>query len=161
MNKKGRPNTDRRTVVTREQGARQILDHMLHTLSPVLIDGGPRKILSRLLLMLSKLTDKEVLKDDSLMRAKLAARIVEETGDLDFSFWLVLLAIETNDKRFFIDFGKCLSGEIKDPTLFDKRDRDIAEIVLFEPEMSANDAVRELEKRGHRGITEENFRMWK
>jgi len=73
----------------------------------------------------------------------------------------VLLAIETNDKRFFIDFGKCLSGEIKDTTLFDKRDCDLAEIVLFSPQMSAKDAVRELKRRGHRGITEENFRMWK
>lgn len=160
MNKKGRPSTDRRTVVTREQGVRQILHQMSSGLG-ALIKSQPRDIGSRLLLMLSKLADKEMLKDQSLIRAKLAARIVKETGDLDFSFWLVLLAIEINDKRFFIDFGKCLSGEIKDPTLFDKRDRDIAEIVLFEPEMSAKDAVRELEKRGHRGITEENFRMWK
>ena len=103
-----------------------------------------------------------MLKDDSLVRAKLAAKLVQQTG----SFYcaatlLVLLAIEANDKRFFIDFGKCLSGEIKDSTLFDKRDRDLAEIVLFSPQMSAKDAVRELMRRGHCGMSEENFRMWK
>jgi hypothetical protein len=64
------------------------------------------------------------------------------------------------NKKFFINLGKCLSGEI-DPQLWDRRDIDIAEIVLFHPELSAGDAVRELERRDHHGITEENFRMWK
>ena len=146
----------------RFEGARQILDHMRRTFSALLPpDSNPRRAMASMLLMAAELQDKEVLRDHSLIRAKLAARMVKETGDLDFSFWLVLLAIETNDKRFFIDFGKCLSGEIKDPTLFDKRDRDIAEIVACNPEMSAKEAVRELEKRGHRGITEDNFRRGK
>jgi hypothetical protein len=68
---------------------------------------------------------------------------------LDFAFWYVLLAIEANDRAFFIDFGKYLSGEIKDSTLFDKRDRDTAQIVVSHPEMSAKEAVRELQKRNH------------
>ena len=168
----------RRTASAKKTPVRQILDQMWRTFSPFLTKSQPRERLSRALLMLSKFVNRDVLQDDSLIRAKLAARLVQETGDLDFSIWLVLLAIERNDKRFFIDFGKCLSGEIKDSTLFDKRDRDIAEIVLFDPqfdtrnrdiakivlfdpEMSAKDAVRELERRGHRGITEDNFRMWK
>ena len=146
----------------RLEGARQIADQMLRTFSaPLLADSNPRRFMASMLLMAAELQDRKVSKDDSLIRARLAAKLVEQFGDLDFSIWLVLLAIETNDKRFFIDFGKCLSSEIKDPTLFDKRDRDIAEIVACNPEMSAKQAVRELEKRGHRGITEDNFRMWK
>jgi hypothetical protein len=64
------------------------------------------------------------------------------------------------NKEFFIQLGKCLTGEI-DRQLVDQRDIDIAEIVLFHPQLSAADAVSELQRRGHRGITEENFRMWK
>jgi hypothetical protein len=121
----------------------------------------PRQIMAITLLMAAKLGDKKVLKDDSLIRAKLAAGSVKSTGSLGAVLYLILLAVETNDIRFFIDFGKCLSGDIKDATLFDKRDLDIAEIVLFNPEMSAREAVRELYRRGHHGITEDNFRMWK
>jgi hypothetical protein len=66
----------------------------------------------------------------------------------------------SRNKKFFINLGNCLSGKIN-PQLWDQRDIDIAEIVLFHQELSAGSAVRELERRGHRGITEENFRMWK
>jgi hypothetical protein len=64
------------------------------------------------------------------------------------------------NKEFFIQLGKCLTGEI-DRQLVDKRHIDIGEIVLFHPELSAGDAVRELVRRGHRQITEQNFGMWK
>ena len=64
------------------------------------------------------------------------------------------------NKEFFIQLGKCLTGEI-DRQLVDRRQIDIAEIVLFHPELSARDAVRELVRRGHREITEQNFGMWK
>jgi hypothetical protein len=64
------------------------------------------------------------------------------------------------NKEFFIQLGKCLTGEI-DRQLVGKRDIDIGEIVLFHPELSARDAVRELVRRGHRPITEQNFGMWK
>src|SRR5215831_15466601 len=113
-----------------------------------------------LLLIAAKLKDKDLV-EDSLLRAKMAACVVKLTGSLNSLGLqgLVLLAIKTNDKGFFIDFGKCLSGEIKDPTLFHKRDYDLAEIVLSR--LSAEAAVRELKKRGHPGITEENFRVQK
>ena len=153
-------NANQRRTATVEHGVGEILDDMLRMLAPVLTHN-PRRCMASFLLMATKLQDKEVLKNDSLMRAKLAAKVVEQEGSLDFSIWLVLLAIETNDKQFFVDFGKCLSGEIKDSTLFDNRARDIAEIVLFEPQMPVKDALRQLERRGHRGITEDNFRMWK
>jgi hypothetical protein len=64
------------------------------------------------------------------------------------------------NKEFFLQLGKCLTGEI-DPQLVDERDVDIAEIVLFYPQLSAANAVAELQRRGHSSITEENFRMWK
>jgi len=128
---------------------------------PELLTHNPRRTIATMLLMVAKLYNKQVLKDDSLLRAKLLAKLVRETGELAPALGHVLVAIEVNDKQFFIDFGRCLSGDIKDPTVFHKRERDIAEIVAFTPNMSAKQAVRELEKRGHRGITEENFRMWK
>lgn len=64
------------------------------------------------------------------------------------------------NKEFFVQLGKCLTGET-DHQLVDRRDIDIAEIVLFHPELSARSAVRELMRRGHRPITEQNFGMWK
>jgi hypothetical protein len=146
--------------ISRNEAVKGILEHMFTSYSVPLLADNPRRSMVAMLLMVAKLQDKEVLKDDSLIRAKLVAKLVEQTGSLAVAIPLVLLAIETDDKRFFIDFGKCLSSDIK-PTLFDKRDRDIAEIVLFNPQMSAKRAVRELAVRGHRGITVENFRMWK
>jgi hypothetical protein len=64
------------------------------------------------------------------------------------------------NKEFFVQLGKCLTGEI-DRQLVDERDIAIAEIVLFHPQLSAANAVAELQKRGHGTITEDNFRMWK
>ena len=139
---------------------REILAEMVISTAPVLA-RNPRRTMATVFLMVAKLHNKRVLKDDSLIRAKFAAKLVEQTGSLNVAIEQLLLALETNDRRFFIDFGKCLSGEIKDSTLFDKRDRDIAEIVLFNPEMSAIEAIDELDRRGHRGISEDNFRMWK
>jgi hypothetical protein len=140
---------------------RDLLDANFAAFAPFL-SHNPRRTIATMLLMAAKLQDKEILTgDDSLLRAKFAAKLVQNTGELAFALGQVLLAMELNDKAFFIDFGKCLSGEIKDTTVFDKRDRDMAEIIIFSPRMPAKNAVRELEKRGHRGITEENFRMWK
>jgi len=120
-----------------------------------------KRMMAKTLLMLAKLGDKQVLKDDSLIRAKLAAKVVQSSGELATAIGPVLLALETNDKEFFIDFGNCLSGKIKDSTLMDRREHDIADIVLFHPQLSARDAVHELHKRGHTTMTEDNFRMWK
>ena len=112
------------------------------------------------ILILLKLCSREVLPSDSLTQAKLAT-IVQGTGSLSLAMGLVDAAAELNDKQFFIDFGKCLSGKIKNTALFGKHDRGIAEIVFFHPRMSAKAAVRELVKRGHYDVTEDNFRMRK
>ena len=64
------------------------------------------------------------------------------------------------NKEFFTQLGKCLTGE-NDYQLVDKRDIDIAEIILFHPDLSARNAVRQLVRRGHSPITEQNFGMWK
>jgi hypothetical protein len=155
MNKTQATANDRRAVIG------DVMDLLSAVTSRSFASRNPRRDMASFLMLVAKLQDRDVLKDDSLIRAKSAAKVAKQTGSLYSSLGLVLLAILTNDKRFFIDFGKCLSGEIKDFTLIDKRDVDIAEIVLFNPQMSAKQAVLELERRGHRGITEDNFRMWK
>jgi len=71
----------------------------------------------------------------------------------------IFLPAATREKRFFIDLGKCLSGEIKSG--FDKLDVAIASILLQNPSIKAKDAVRELKRRRHPAISEENFRMRK
>jgi hypothetical protein len=67
-------------------------------------------------------------------------------------FWSAL------PKRFFIELGKCLSGEIKSKA--DEIDTDIAHIIAANSSITAADAVRELETRGWH-ITQEAFRMRK
>lgn len=96
---------------------------------------------------------------DWLAQAKYAATLFKHP-DPELFRGAIEFAITVKHKKFFIDLGKCLSGEI-DPQLWDKRDLDIAEIVLSNPRMRAKDAVRELTKLGHRGMSEENFRNWK
>ena len=97
---------------------------------------------------------------DWRQQAKYAAWVFELFPNPEFFKSAIELAATIKHKQFFIDLGKCFSGDL-DPQLWDKRDIDIAEIVLSNPQISAKDAVRELEKRNHHGITEENFRNWK
>jgi hypothetical protein len=98
-------------------------------------------------------------KNFSLKKAKVVAEQFKQYGKFSLSAITIQEAAVRNDKQFFIDLGKCLSGEIKNTVLFDKRDLDIAEMALFAT--SGRDAVRELEWRGHDDMTEDNFRMWK
>jgi hypothetical protein len=96
---------------------------------------------------------------DSLPYAKLAAMAFEHPNPELFKH-VIEMAAMMKHRRFFVELGKCLSGDI-DRDLWDKRDVDIAEIVLSNPRIPAKDAVHELEKRGHSGISVENFRNWK
>jgi hypothetical protein len=96
---------------------------------------------------------------DWLAQAKYAAWLFDHPNP-DVFHDTIEFAARVRHRKFFIDLGKCLSGEIN-PELWDKRDLAIAEIVLSNPRIRAKDAVRELEKRGHRGMSEENFRNWK
>ncbi len=96
---------------------------------------------------------------DWLAQAKFAAMLFDHP-DPELFRGAIELALLVRHRRFFIDLGKCLSGDIN-PQLWDKRDIDIAEIVLSNPRMRAGEAVRELVKRGHSHITEDNYRMWK
>src|SRR5438067_1772588 len=93
-----------------------LTDNIRFYAGPELLIHNPRRTIATMLLMAAKLYDKRVLKDDSLLRAKLLAKLVRETGELAPALGHVLLAMEINDKQFFIDFGRCLSGDIKDPT---------------------------------------------
>jgi hypothetical protein len=83
--------------------------------------------------------------DTTFSAAKQAAR------DLNLSRKLILWEAETNNKRFFIYLGKCLSGEIKiNADILDPTDLAVADIVCSNPSIKAKDAVRELKKRGLR-----------
>lgn len=104
-------------------------------------------------------TEGHIAAQASLALAKFAAIIFHRLSAAAF-VTLIEGPAKMKNKKFFIDLGKCLSGEI-DTQLWDLRDYDMAEIILSKPRISAKDAVRELEMRNHHGITEENFRMWK
>jgi hypothetical protein len=73
---------------------------------------------------------------------------------------IIKKAAAAHHRQFFIDLGKCLAGKMSDE-LWTKRDVDVVELVLSSPRMKAPDAVRELERRGHQGMTEANFRKRK
>jgi hypothetical protein len=108
--------------------------------------------IARYTVLLSKLCGKNLRQHGSLLRAKNCAARFEFWGTSD------QVALK-GDKQFFIDLGKCLSGEIK-TEVYSKLELDIAELVFSKPQLSAKEAVRELSKRGHK-ITEEHFRVGK
>src|SRR5260370_21020952 len=96
---------------------------------------------------------------DWLEQAKFAAMLFDHP-DPELFRGAIELALVVRHRRFFIDLGKCLSGEINSQ-LWDKRDVDLAEIILSNPRMRAEEGVQEMVKRGHSHITEDNYRMWK
>jgi len=89
---------------------------------------------------------------NSHFQAKVAAKNLKAAKQYIFE------AVENSDKRFFIDLGKCLSGEIDD-TLMDKRDYYIAGLLTRYPSITARNAVDQLRRVGFPHITEDNFRM--
>jgi len=88
----------------------------------------------------------------SRFRAKMASHNLKAAGAE------IALAVENNDKAFFIRLGKCLSGEI-DATLLDQRDHYLAGLLTRYPSITTKDAVDHLRRVGFPSITEENFRM--
>ncbi len=94
-----------------------------------------------------------ILQGDSLPEAKLAAQNLKVGADP------ISMEAKRDNRRFFIELGKCLSGEIK-PELFDDMDWDLVRILCINPSTTAKDAVRKLEKKGWH-ITEEAFRVRK
>jgi len=80
--------------------------------------------------------------------------------DLKDSKGAILGAVKRNDKRFFIDLGKCLSGEMNSG-MHDKMDECVALILAYNPSIRARNAVHVLEKFGCPRITEDNFRVRK
>jgi hypothetical protein len=61
------------------------------------------------------------------------------------SKFLLLKAAEANNKKFFIDLGKMLSGDL-DSTFIYPEEFDIARVLTRYPSISEKDALRELEK---------------
>jgi hypothetical protein len=90
--------------------------------------------------------------------SRFAARVVAH--DMKGFAKTITDAAQRGNKRFFIELGKCLSGEIT-TEYYDRLDFAIAKIVCANPSIKAKDAVRELEKLRHPRISEENFRMRK
>jgi hypothetical protein len=103
-----------------------------------------------------------------LVWSKLAPQVEEDSSffakwashDLKANKGILLKAAERNDKRFFIDLGKCLSGEMN-PGMHDKMDECVALILAYNPSILARKGVRALEKLGCPSITEDNFRVRK
>jgi hypothetical protein len=91
-------------------------------------------------------------------RARLAARYAAQ--DLCGFSSIIARFAESGDRKFFIELGRCLSGEIN-AEYCDGIDIDIIQLVFANLRIKAKDAVRELHKLGHPCISEENFRMRK
>ena len=93
------------------------------------------------------------LRQDVQVGAKIAAH------DLKAHSSIILDAAERNDKKFFIELGKCLSGRSK-PEWTSAMSGDVASIFLLNPDIPAKEGVRLLRELGWT-MTEDDFRMWK
>jgi len=89
---------------------------------------------------------------ESRVVAKIAAQ------DLKGSRWEIVQAANNSDKHFFIDLGRCLSGEIS-TRFYTQLEHDVADICCANRSISARDALCELIKRGHNDVSEEHFRV--
>lgn len=92
--------------------------------------------------------------NDWLFLAKLVSKNLKGGKEV------LLQAADDNNSKFFIDLGKCLSGEIDSPS-FDSMDLYLAGLLSRYPPITAKDVVDELERVGFPRITEENFRVRK
>jgi len=128
----------------------ELFDRWWTVLVPVLTLGGHSDF--ALLLMWSKLAP-GILRGDPLGAAKLAANDLRHAADRIYE------EARHGNERFFIELGKCLSGEIK-RDLVDAIDKQMLRILSINPSMSAKEAVRRLALKGYQ-ITEENFRVRK
>jgi hypothetical protein len=99
-----------------------------------------------------------------LPMAKSAAQSFKRCKDVEVFTSLIEVVLSTKSKQllkqFFIDLGKCLSGEIHCEQ-WDTLDLEVADIILEDRSISAKSAVRELEHRGFHNVTEDLFRMRK
>jgi hypothetical protein len=92
--------------------------------------------------------------NDGLFWAKLVSK------NLKGGKQILLQAADDKNSKFFIDLGKCLSGEI-DSTPFDLMDLHLAGLLNRYPSITAKDVVDQLVRVGFPRITEENFRVRK
>jgi hypothetical protein len=128
--------------------------------------GVSRQLLSKFLDILAPagVHDIRLTASGNLMRAKLrkgvdiGAKLAAQNLK-DYS-WRTWLAAEGNDKKFFIELGKCLSDKNR-AEWTSKMSRDVASIFLLNPNISDKDGVRELKDKFGWTMSEDNFRMWK
>jgi hypothetical protein len=89
-------------------------------------------------------------------------RAKRASQDLKAAKGEILVAIEDDDKEFFIDLGRCLSGEIDTTDNFlDRRECYVAGLLTRYPTIAAKDAVDQIARAGFPRMSEENFRMLK
>ncbi len=91
---------------------------------------------------------------ESKVIAKLAAK------DLKAHRWDIAQAAVNNDRGFFIDLGRILSGELSGD-FYDKLDADIAKICIANPGLSTHKLLKELQKRSHHSVEEQTIRTRK
>ena len=131
--------------------------------------GVNKELLSKLLSIFAPaaIWDVRYTASGNLMRAKLGkgadpgAKLAAQNLK-DYS-WRAWLAAEGNDKKFFIELGKCLSdksGKSRSEWT-SKMSRDVASIFVLNPNISDKDGVRELKDKFGWTMSEDNFRMWK
>ena len=131
--------------------------------------GVNRELLSKLLSIFApaSISDVRSTASGNLMRAKMkkgadpGAKLAAQNLK-DYS-WRTWWAAERNDKRFFIELGKCLSAKSgKNRSEWtSKMSRHIASIFVVNPNISDKDGVRELKQTFGWTMSEDNFRMWK
>ena len=83
----------------------------------------------------------KIVRDSTRHSAKLISH------DLKAFSSVIAHAAEQQNKQFFIDLGKYLSGELK-AEMWDRLDVAVATIVLSKPSITAKQAVRELQTHG-------------
>jgi hypothetical protein len=128
----------------------ELFDKWWTVLTPVLSYGISYEIATSL--VWAKIAP-GLVRDDPLGEARLAAT------DLRFSADRIYEQARHGNERFFIELGKCLSGEIK-RDLVDAVDNQILRILSSRPSTSAKEAVQILRTKSFQ-ITEENFRVRK
>jgi hypothetical protein len=141
---------DIREAAKKSHVSKELLDKFMSVLKPFLHWDAQYRATE--ILFWAKVSQGFV-RGDWLPVAKLAAQKLKVFKEF------IRRAAENDNKRFFIDLGKCLSNEIKSKAV-DKSDYDLAYLICVKPSISAKNAVRKLEKRGWK-INEENFRMRK
>ena len=100
--------------------------------------------------------------ESALKRGKNTSRVFAKIISRDLKTYAKTISrlAEIGNKQFFIDLGKCLSGDIKSDEV-DRQKCDIASMLCSNPSIPIKEAVRELKERCGWEMTEDAFKMAK